>query len=133
MAFLNENPSGSTYPLQKIRPYDQGLWNPLVSLNKGLLNPYFWGGVGYRGAWSWLAIFIIFLDHFFRWTMVFSVCFLGERLNPIHVLAVIFTMAGPTGAVHDGSWRVTDDDDDDSKGCFTTSLEHTPGNFPLPN
>eukprot|EP00434_Breviolum_minutum_P030394 symbB.v1.2.026884.t1/scaffold2719.1/size72315/3 len=28
------------------------------------------------------------------WTMVFSVCFLGERLNPIHVLAVIFTMAG---------------------------------------
>ncbi|CAL1147136.1 unnamed protein product [Cladocopium goreaui] len=28
------------------------------------------------------------------WTMLFSVCFLGERLNPFHVLAVIFTMAG---------------------------------------
>eukprot|EP00913_Durusdinium_trenchii_P014253 g13371.t2 len=31
------------------------------------------------------------------WTMVFSVCFLGERLNPFHVLAVLFTMGGVPG------------------------------------
>ena len=28
------------------------------------------------------------------WTMLFSVCFLGERMNPLHVVAVILTMAG---------------------------------------
>ena len=28
------------------------------------------------------------------WTILFSVCFLGERMNPLHVMAVILTMAG---------------------------------------
>ena len=28
------------------------------------------------------------------WTMLFSVCFLGERINPFHVIAVVLTMTG---------------------------------------
>ena len=33
---------GDPPPATEIRPCDQGFWKPLVSLNKALLNPYFW-------------------------------------------------------------------------------------------
>ena len=37
-------PPPNITPPRNSRPYDQGLWKPLVSLNKALSNPNFWGG-----------------------------------------------------------------------------------------